>query len=317
MKKHIAGLFGFALLLAAACAHAQITQTVRVQVPFTVTRAQTTIKLGTTSWGYLIVPVAINGSGPYPFLLDTGSNRTLVRNELLDTLGISSKELIPANMTAGVSYLHPTVAESVTVAGLTVHGLGVEGIDADQISRLRISIQGVLGEDFLKHFDILIDNHRKTLTLGNASDLAGSLTGDHLPLSFSGMRSGHSTADRLVLGLKLPSSQTMTRFLIDSGTNYATVFPSKAMPYNGRAMPGGTLLTFNGNSRCHIDFVTLSFGSNTFRDLRLASCEGRTREKVDVDGMLPTSIFDRLFISHAGGYAIANPRSLKPSGDAY
>jgi hypothetical protein len=34
MKKHIAGLFGFALLLAAASAHAQITQTMRVQVPF-------------------------------------------------------------------------------------------------------------------------------------------------------------------------------------------------------------------------------------------------------------------------------------------
>jgi hypothetical protein len=34
MKKHIAGLFGFTLLLAAASAHAQITQTTRVQVPF-------------------------------------------------------------------------------------------------------------------------------------------------------------------------------------------------------------------------------------------------------------------------------------------
>ena len=316
MKKHIAGLFGFALLLAAASAYAQTTQTVRVQVPFSGTRAQTTIKLGASSWGYLIVPVAINGSGPYPFLLDTGSNRTLVRNGLLDTLGISSKKLTPVNMAADVGYLRTAVAESVTVAGLSLHGIEVEGIDADQISRLRISIQGVLGEDFLKHFDILIDNHAKTLTLGNASDLTRSLTGDHLPLSFSGMRSGHSTADRLVLGLKLPSSQATKQFLIDSGTNYAAVFPSRAMPYN-RAMPGVTLHTFNGNSRCHIDFVTLSFGSNTFRDLRLASCEGLTREKVDVDGMLPTSIFDRLFISHAGGYAIANPRSIKPSGDAY
>jgi len=34
MKKHIVGVFGFALLLAAASAHAQITQTLRVQVPF-------------------------------------------------------------------------------------------------------------------------------------------------------------------------------------------------------------------------------------------------------------------------------------------
>ena len=34
MKKHIAALFGFALLLAAASAHAQITETIRVNVPF-------------------------------------------------------------------------------------------------------------------------------------------------------------------------------------------------------------------------------------------------------------------------------------------
>ena len=34
MKKHIAGLFGFGLLLAAASAHAQITETIQVKVPF-------------------------------------------------------------------------------------------------------------------------------------------------------------------------------------------------------------------------------------------------------------------------------------------
>ena len=129
-----------------------------VCLPFpTLTFAQTIIKLTTASGGYLIVPVSINGSGPYPFLLDTGSNSTLVRNELLDTFGISSKKLTPANVTAGVSYLHPTVAESVTVADLSINGLKIEGIDDDQISRLRVSIQGVLGEDFLKHFDILIE----------------------------------------------------------------------------------------------------------------------------------------------------------------
>jgi Aspartyl protease len=288
-----------------------------VCLPFpTLTFAQTIIKLTTASGGYLIVPVSINGSGPYPFLLDTGSNSTLVRNELLDTFGISSKKLTPANVTAGVSYLHPTVAESVTVADLSINGLKIEGIDDDQISRLRVSIQGVLGEDFLKHFDILIDNHAKTLTLDHGFDLAHSLTGDHLPLSFSGMRSGHSTVDRLVLGLNLPPSKATTHLLIDSGINYATVFPSKLISPGGRAMPGATLSTFIGNSRCRVDLVTLKLGTNTFPDLRLASCEGLTRDKVDVDGELPTNIFHRLFISHASGYAIANPRFLKPSADS-
>ena len=278
--------------------------------------AQTVIKLTTASWGYLIVPVSINGSGPYPFLLDTGSNSTLVRNELLDTLGFSCTKSTPAHVMAGVSYLRQAVAEIVTVADLSIHGLAIEGIDADQISRLRAPIQGVLGEDFLKHFDILIDNHAKTLTLDHGFDLARSLTGDHLPLSFSGMRGGHSTTDRLVLGLNLASSEVTTHLLIDSGTNYATFFPLNPMPLAGGAMPRANLQTFIGNSRCRVDFVTLTFGTNTFPDLRLVSCEGITRDKVDVDGTLPTNIFHRLFISHASGYAIANPRFLKPSADS-
>ena len=67
-----------------------------VCLPFpTLSCAQTIIKLTTPSSGYLIAPVSINGSGPYPFLLDTGSNTTLVRNELLDTLGISSQKSDP------------------------------------------------------------------------------------------------------------------------------------------------------------------------------------------------------------------------------
>jgi hypothetical protein len=85
------------------------------------------------------------------------------------------------------------------------------------------------------------------------------------------------------------------------------------MPYRDQVVPGGTLLTFSGKNRCRIDLVRLEFGKDTFPDLRLASCEGVTRDKVDVDGTLPTSIFERFFISHTGGYVIANPRVLKRS----
>jgi hypothetical protein len=274
--------------------------------------AQTVTQLQATDRGYLIVQVSINGSGPYPFLLDTGSNRSLVRNELLDTLRISPGRLVPANMATGVSYLHQTVVSSVAVAGLTVHDLEIEGIDAAQVSTLAKSVEGVLGEDFLKHFDILIDNHAKTLTLDDASDLAYSLAGNHLPLSFSGKRGGHATADRLVFDLKLPSSGETIHFLIDSGTNYAIFFPSEPLPHQGRTTPAGTLRTFIGSARCHTDLVTLKIGKDTLDAVGLAYCQGM-RANVDVDGLLPTNTFGRLFISHLGGYAIANPRFRKSS----
>ncbi len=270
--------------------------------------AQTVTKLRATDRGYLVVEVSINDSGPYPFLLDTGSNRTLVRNELLDTLRISPGRLVAANMATGVSYLHQTAVSSVAVAGLAVHDLAIEGIDASEISKLGESLEGVLGEDFLKHFDLLIDNHAKTLTLDDASDLASSLEGDHLPLSFSGARDGHSTVDRVVFDLQLPSLAQTAHFLIDSGTNYAMFFPSRPLPHQGRTATAGTLQTFSGSARCHADVVTLEIGKNTFPDVGLAFCQGM-RSNVDVDGLLPTNTFARLFISHSGAYAIANPHS--------
>jgi len=264
-----------------------------------------------TDGGLLVVPVSINESGPYSFVLDTGSNRTLIRNDLLKKLGIASERLVPINMTNGVIYVHETVAKSVAVAGMSVNDLEIEGIDTNQITRMGTSIQGVLGEDFLKHFDFLIDNHSKTLTLDNASDLADSLSGDHLPLSFHGRYGHHPTVDRLVLDVKLASLETF-HFQLDSGTNSATFFPSKAAPYIADVTFRGTISTPNGYSSCPINLVTLEIGKSAFRNQKLVSCEGVTRDDYDVDGMLPTSIFDRLFISHAQAYAIVNPHIRKP-----
>jgi len=272
---------------------------------------QAVAKLNIVDGVLLVVPVSINESGPYSFVLDTGSNRTLIRNDLLKTLGISSQRLVPLNMPNGVIYVHETVAKSVAVAGLSVNDLEIEGIDAIQITRMGASIQGILGQDFLKHFDVLIDNRAKTLTLDITSDLAGSLSGEHLPLSFFGRFGNHPSVDRLVLNAKLPSIGRLF-FLLDSGSNSAFFFPSKAVRDLAGGTFRGTLTTPRGNSECRINFVTLEIGKSTFHDQKLASCKDVKRDDVDVDGTLPTGMFDRLFISHAQAYAIANPHIRRP-----
>jgi hypothetical protein len=169
-----------------------------------------------------------------------------------------------------------------------------------------------LGEDFLKHFDVLIDNHAKTLTLDEGPELAHSLVGEHLPLSFSGTRGGYPTTDRLVFDLKLPSLSETKHFLIDSGANHTIFFPAKPLPYRSRGTPSGTLQTFAGSGRCYTGVVPLEIGKETFPGVNLAFCEGM-RGNVDVDGMLPTNTFRSLFISHSEAYAIANPQIRKSS----
>jgi hypothetical protein len=174
--------------------------------------AQTVTKLNNVDGVLLIVPVSINESRPYSFMLDTGSNRTLVRNDLLETLGISSNRSALVNMTNVIIYVHEAVAKSVAVGALSVNDLEIEGIDTSQLTKMGTSVQGVLGEDFLKHFDV----------------------------------------------------------------------------------------------------VTLEIGKSAFHNQRVVSREDVTRDNLDADGVLPTSIFDRLFISHSEAYAIANPHIRKP-----
>lgn len=269
-------------------------------------RAQTVVKLNMTDRGFLIVPVSVNGSGPYPFLLDTGSSRTLVQNELLSALGISSDQEVPAYMTTGVSYVRQAVAKSISIDRLSINDIEIEGIEAHQLSRIEASIQGIVGEDFLKHFDILIDNHAKILMLDAASALARSLTGDHVPLSFFGRHGKLLAVDRLIIDLKLPSTQKV-HFLIDSGTNSAIFFPPYPPINDGLDAPGVTLASPSGNSRCRLQLQTLRIGNNSFPGVRLAFCQGLTRDKMDVDGTLPTNIFDCIFISHLAKYVIVNP----------
>lgn len=279
--------------------------------------AQTVVKLNTTDRGLSIVPVSVNGSGPYPFLLDTGSSRTLVQNELLRALGIASNEKVPAYMTTGVSYVRNALAKSISIDRLSINDLEIEGIDGHQLNEIEASIQGILGEDFLKHFDILIDNQAKILILDGASALARSLTGDHVPLSFFGIHGKLLAPDRLIIDVKLPSTQ-MAHVLIDSGSNSAIFFPRYPPVGDGLDATGYALASPSGNSRCRLQLQTLRIGNDYFPRVRLAFCQGLTRDKMDVDGTLPTNMFDCIFISHLAKYVIVNPHvkdSIKiPSG---
>lgn len=54
--------------------------------------------------GYEVVQVSINGTGPYGFILDTGSSTTLVQRQLLSQLHIPTSDAPPVHMATGVSY---------------------------------------------------------------------------------------------------------------------------------------------------------------------------------------------------------------------
>ena len=264
-------------------------------------------------WGEEVVHVSINGTGPYDFILDTGANVTIVRSQLIRKLNLSSGAPVAIVTATGETRGHRVIVDSIAVAGLAVEHLEINALDRVQVLNGRV--QGILGENFLKSFDLLIDNDRQTLFIDRTSILEGTVAGERLSFSRFGSFDYKPTPDRIVIKLKVPSFMGKSLlFLVDSGINTAALYPQ----------PGGQALRALQSSQ-HVNMsviaktqkTTLEIGGGTFRGLELVACEGLTRNKMDTDGLLPTRVFHRFFISHRGGYVIANPRSLEKLGDPF
>ncbi len=108
------------------------------------------------------VSAKINGAGPITLILDTGSDRTLVAPAALQRLGIAT-ENGPRGILKGVtgtSYVDAVWVNSVEVGEARVGPLLIVVYDGD----LKTA-DGLLGRDFLAHFNVTIDSKEGVVTL--------------------------------------------------------------------------------------------------------------------------------------------------------
>src|SRR5438874_1193933 len=106
----------------------------------------------------IIVAVSINHSGPYDFLLDTGTQVTMLDPALAADLHLSTRgeaEVASAGSSASASFAN---LDSIQAGSHAVTNQKVLVYDLENLQAAGLKIQGVLGEDFLEQFDMLIDN---------------------------------------------------------------------------------------------------------------------------------------------------------------
>jgi hypothetical protein len=110
----------------------------------------------------VLVSARINGAGPITLILDTGADRTLVAPEVLQRFGISIGNG-PRGILKGVtgaSYVDAVWVNSVEVGEAKVGPLLIIAYDVD----LKAA-DGLLGRDFLAHFNVTIDSKERVVTL--------------------------------------------------------------------------------------------------------------------------------------------------------
>ena len=96
--------------------------------------------------------------------LDTGARLSVITPELARALGFEPEELKPTTGIVGAT--GPASGAALSVASVSVMGAEVRDLRVVCYAlHPRLGLDGVLGMDFLKHFDIEIRNSTETVTL--------------------------------------------------------------------------------------------------------------------------------------------------------
>lgn len=114
----------------------------------------------------LIVPVRVNGAGPFDFILDTGAGTSLLSPELAQSLQIESTGTKQGHTAGGLVSALLATSDSLTVGEINREDVDVAIVDLTSIARaVGTKLDGDLGYNFLKHFRLTINFRDSELTL--------------------------------------------------------------------------------------------------------------------------------------------------------
>src|ERR1700733_2035917 len=214
--------------------------------------------------GYLIlVQAKINGGGPFDFLLDTGTTRTVIDPELARQL--QAPVIGEASLT-GV--LHVRRDELVRLEDLGLGEASLSGVGAavDQLTRQKLlapGIRGVLGEDFLSKFDILIDYKQHWLRFGGVPP-----AGDRCRFKTIGEYRGSPTTNRLLITTEfMEVSRTKVQLQLDTGARIPELFPSNHDSRSSQPCGGSMATSSDAKDTTIFSNVTLKIGATMIRHI--------------------------------------------------
>ena len=106
----------------------------------------------------MTVLVQVNGSAAVPFIVDTGSERTVIANDLAKRLLLEAGPKLTLATISG-----RTVVNSFFIDTLTTSSVKLEGFEAPGLDRSNLGAYGLLGIDSLEDNRVLLDFARQTM----------------------------------------------------------------------------------------------------------------------------------------------------------
>lgn len=265
-------------------------------------------------YSHIAVPVTVNGSGPYEFMVDTGASMAILDPALATALELETAGSLQVATVTTMVEARRVIAATVAVGPISVQQFPLAVLDLGAVQAEYPKARGVLGNNFLARFDLLIDNRHHLLCLDPSRRMQQSLRGNRVPiLSMPDAGPRSALAQLILLPVHLAGDGPQGSVLrLDSGVNlpllYAdrqprTLSRPRLNPVFGGAMgkQGEFLCAWTPARR-------VRFGPHTEMEIAFLAPTRRPDSRRTEDGLLPTNLFHRVFISFAHHFVIFDPR---------
>ncbi|GEM_PF-1054428 len=188
------------------------------------TQGQATIPLKRLE-GSQVFTVELNlGNQSGEFLLDTGASTTMLSTPMVERLGLEGEKIANEQLTSAVA------GDDCPEMSATIHQLPTITIDRVRVEELRGleftntlipgELSGVLGMDFLRHFDLNLNPKTQQLKLLTPSQLNYIQTQQAIPLK--------SRLGVMLAEIKINGQGPFT-FMLDTGADTIFISPSLSL----------------------------------------------------------------------------------------
>jgi hypothetical protein len=181
--------------------------------------------------------------------------------------------------------------------------------DLKNLNSANRPIRGVLGEDFLGRFDMLIDNAHSLLCLDDSAAMRANVKGPHIALVTSAQSAdSQPLPGQFIVAARISGGARPVRLKLDSGANVSLLY--NVSQFMTPALHEATLLQETG-----VDGAENAFSALPPQDVKIGALylsgvlffipRGTgAHANMDEDGVLPTGLFRRVFIDHANHFAV-------------
>ena len=164
----------------------------------------------------MTLPVKVNGAPEARFLVDTGSERTVVSTELASLLNLPRGDAVRISGTVGSKVTTTAHVDSLDFKNITVNGL-----IAPLLERQDLGAEGLIGVDSLQQKMVIFDfeNHQMEIKEPRRQAVRSKADGDEIVVT------ARNRLGRLIISKAYVDNVPVT-IIIDSGSDYSIGNPA-------------------------------------------------------------------------------------------